>query len=116
MMRTGEGTTAEEKDKILENRKQMKSNLTWNRESRMCAESQLFCAREPQKPWRTEESGFSEGRGENRTENGRTGLAKLTPPFACATGLLHHSQRRGSHFKSVVKGLISKGLRQNLGW
>lgn len=82
----------------------------------MCAESQLICAREPQKPWRTSESGFSECRVETRTENGRTGLAKLTPPFAYATGLLNHSQRWGSHFKSVVKGLISQGLRQNLGW
>lgn len=73
MMRTGEGTTAEEKDKIFQDRKQMKSNLTWTRESRMCTESQLSCAREPQKPWRIEELAFSEDRGETRQRMGELG-------------------------------------------
>lgn len=76
-MRKGEETTGE--DKFLEDRKRMKRYLTWNR---MCAESQLTCAGESQKLWRIEESGFPEGRGQRRAENGRTELAKTTPSLS----------------------------------
>lgn len=80
-MRKGKETTTGE-DKFLKDRKRMTCYLTWNRESRMCAESQLTCAGESRKLWRIEESGFPEGRGQGRAENRRTGLAKTVPSLS----------------------------------